>query len=145
MKKTLLISALLMGAVSLFGCEQNEPSKPVIVEKPAPAASPVVVQSSKSTARAGGVVYELHCAGCHAAGLGHAATMKLKLARSDGMSVLVERTDLTAAYINHIVRDGLLEMPPFRPTDINNDELDNLAQYIIDSGKAFKQQETSHE
>jgi mono/diheme cytochrome c family protein len=145
MKKRLITALIMAGTISLFGCEQAEPTKPVAVEKPAPVVSAPVVQAPKSTARAGRVIYDLHCAGCHAAGLGHAATMKLKLARAEGMSVLVQRTDLTSAYINHIVRDGLLEMPPFRPTDINDEELENLAQYMIEQGKAYKQQETNNE
>ena len=145
MKKRLITVLLLVSSISLFGCEQTEPSKPVAVEKPTPVVSTPLVQPTKSTARAGRVIYDLHCAGCHAAGLGHAATMKLKLARAEGMAVLVQRTDLTSAYINHVVRDGLLEMPPFRPTDINDEELENLSQYIIDSGKAYQQQEKNNE
>ncbi|MEO1888567.1 MAG: c-type cytochrome [Cycloclasticus sp.] len=150
MKKRLITVLLLVSTISLFGCEQNEPSKPVAVEKPTPVVSTPLVQPTKNTARAGRVIYELHCAGCHDAGLGHAATMKLKLARAEGMAVLVQRTDLTSAYINHVVRDGLLEMPPFRPTDINDEELENLSQYIIDSGtidngKAYQQQEKNNE
>ncbi len=128
MKRRLITALIIAGTVSLFGCEQTEPSKPVAVETPEPVVNVPVVQAPKSTARAGRVTYELHCAGCHAAGLGHAATMKLKLARAEGMAVLVQRTDLTRAYISHIVRDGLLEMPPFRPTDINDEELENLAK-----------------
>lgn len=145
MKKRLITALIIAGTISLFGCEQTEPSKPIVVEKPTPIVSAPVVQTPKSTARAGRVTYELHCAGCHAAGLGHAATMKLKLARAEDMAVLVQRTDLTSAYISHIVRDGLLEMPPFRPTDINDEELESLAQYMIEQGKAYKQQDTNNE
>jgi mono/diheme cytochrome c family protein len=142
-----MIAWLLVSTMGLLGCEQSEPNKPANIEKPvaAPVTKAPVKKVSTSTVRSGKVIYELHCAGCHAAGLGHAATMKLELARPEGMSVLVQRTDLTSAYIHHIVRDGLLEMPPFRPTDISDEELENLAQYMIKQGKAYNQQETSHE
>jgi mono/diheme cytochrome c family protein len=145
MKKPLLISIFLVSTISLLGCEQTDTSKPIAVETPSPVVSAPVVQAPKSSARSGRVIYDLHCAGCHAAGLGYAATMKLKLARAEGMAVLVQRTDLTSAYISHIVRDGLLEMPPFRPTDINDEELENLAQYMIEEGKAYKQQDINNE
>jgi mono/diheme cytochrome c family protein len=156
MKKHFIAAVILLAIAGLLGCHKDEPIKSASVEKAEavniekPITEPVITKppvkkASTSNARAGRVTYELHCAGCHAAGLGHAATMKLKLARAEGMSVLVQRTDLTSAYISYIVRDGLLEMPPFRPTDINDEELENLAQYMIEQGKAYQQQEANNE
>ena len=75
--------------------------------------------------------YDLLCAGCHNPGDGHAGTMKLKLVKGEENSVILARTDLSAEYIRFVVRDGLLEMAPFRPTDIDDGDLDSLAAYIL--------------
>ena len=170
MKRLFITFTILLIAASLLGCHEDKAAQPAsshkIVIEPVSndtAVIKTVAEPEKTVAivtetvpktdsttknigiRSGKVIYDLHCAGCHAAGLGHAATMKLELARAEGMAVLVQRTDLTNAYISHIVRDGLLEMPPFRPTDINDEELKNLAQYMIEQGKAYKQQDTNNE
>ena len=39
-----------------------------------------------------------------------------------------------AAYVKTIVRQGILLMPPFRPSEINDSELDALARYLSDKG-----------
>ncbi|PHR51743.1 cytochrome c [Cycloclasticus sp.] len=92
--------------------------------------------------RSGKVIFDLHCAGCHDSGNAYAATKQLALVRGEDLAVIRERTDLVPDYIKYIVRDGLLEMPPFRPTDINDKELDNLAAYIVDSAKAHANKES---
>ena len=82
----------------------------------------------------GKVVYESYCASCHDAGPGHAGTMRLAIRLGEEKSVLIEREDLTTAYVKTIVRQGILLMPPFRPSEINDSELDALARYLSDKG-----------
>ena len=144
-KYPLIFASLLF----LTACEQQatEPatSAEPIAEKIATVAPVAVAEPTSSyvpSNRSGKVIFELHCAGCHDPGAAHAATKQLALVRGKDLAVIKERTDLVPAYIKYIVRDGLLEMPPFRPTDINNTELDNLATYIVDSAKAHKTKET---
>ena len=43
---------------------------------------------------------------------------------------IVEPGDLPAEYIAHVVRNGLLGMPPLRPTDVTEAELERLVQYV---------------
>ena len=43
---------------------------------------------------------------------------------------LEKRTDLSAAYIEAVVRDGLRSMPFFRPTEVSDDDLDALVAYL---------------
>jgi hypothetical protein len=43
--------------------------------------------------------------------------------RGEARALLEKRTDLQAAYIAVVVRNGLLEMPPCRPTQISDAEL----------------------
>ena len=63
------------------------------------------------------------CAGCHDPGLGHPGTMMLGVKKGEELAVIMGREDLPAEYIKTIVRGGLLEMAPFRPTEISDDEL----------------------
>jgi mono/diheme cytochrome c family protein len=44
--------------------------------------------------------------------------------------VLEERTDLDPDYIRHVVRHGLVEMPPWRPTELDDSSLAQLVQYL---------------
>lgn len=78
----------------------------------------------------GRALFERHCAVCHAAGPGHAGTMRLTEARGADKAVLEERTDLDPAYIRIVVRQGLVEMPPWRRTEIDDAALHQIAAYL---------------
>lgn len=43
---------------------------------------------------------------------------------------LEKRTDLSAAYIEAVVRDGLRSMPFFRPTELSDDDLEAVVAYL---------------
>tara|TARA_R110001592_G_scaffold363372_2_gene686299 strand:- start:180224 stop:180397 length:174 start_codon:yes stop_codon:yes gene_type:complete len=45
------------------------------------------------------------------------------------------RDDLAPAYVVYIVRNGLLSMPHFRDTEISDDELRELAEYLANTNK----------
>jgi mono/diheme cytochrome c family protein len=81
-------------------------------------------------------VFERRCAECHAPGVGHPGTQQLGWTRGDSRAILEQRSDLTAAYISVIVRNGLVEMPAFRPTEINDTQLRQLADYLARPRKA---------
>jgi mono/diheme cytochrome c family protein len=87
---------------------------------------------------AGKRVFENRCAQCHAPGVGHPGTQQLGWTRGDNRAVLEQRSDLTAAYISVVVRNGLAEMPAFRPTEINPTELRQLAQYLTRPRKSTR-------
>lgn len=145
MNKHLLIVASLL---FLTACEQQATESETNLDSTTEKMSTVEAEAPvEPTAgytpsnRSGKVIFNLHCAGCHDPGNAHAATKQLALVRGKDFAVIRERKDLFPDYIKHVVRDGLLEMPPFRPTDINDKELDNLATYIIDSAKAYTPEE----
>jgi hypothetical protein len=48
---------------------------------------------------------------------------------------LEKRKDLSAGYIRSVVRNGLFEMPPFRPTEITDAQLTELANYLAKAAK----------
>ena len=139
MKKQLILA---LSVLALTACEQQT-NAPTVTETEATNKAPEVVVEAASTdyvpsSRTGKVIFDLHCAGCHKPGNAYAATKQLAIVRGKDLAVIRQRKDLVPVYIKHIVRDGLLEMPPFRPTDINTVELDNLANYIVESAKAYQ-------
>jgi mono/diheme cytochrome c family protein len=75
-------------------------------------------------------LFERHCAPCHAPGFGHPGTMQLERVRGKALAVLEERKDLLPAYIAAVVRNGLVEMPPYRPTEIDDAALNALVNYL---------------
>ena len=79
---------------------------------------------------AGKKVFDRYCAECHAAGVGHPGAQMLGWLKGDRQALLEQRTDLSAAYVSLVVRQGLLEMPPFRPSEIPDATLADLSAYL---------------
>jgi mono/diheme cytochrome c family protein len=75
-------------------------------------------------------VFDRYCAECHAPGFGHPGTMQLEQTRGRALSVLEARKDLIPAYVATVVRNGLSEMPPYRPAEIDDATLGALVQYL---------------
>jgi (+)-pinoresinol hydroxylase len=84
---------------------------------------------------AGKAIFDHNCAVCHAAGPGHPGTQRLAQARGADRAVLEQRTDLQPDYIRMIVRKGLVEMPPWRPVEIDDAALAQLVQYLTRARK----------
>ncbi|HUY18969.1 MAG TPA: cytochrome c [Candidatus Binataceae bacterium] len=93
------------------------------------AAAPAA--RAASAANRGRQIFDTRCVFCHGTGLGHPAWQMLALKRGKDKAEILGRPDLTPAYIKHVVRNGLIEMPPFRPSEISDSELDALANYVI--------------
>ena len=86
---------------------------------------------------AGKQLFARKCSECHAPGFGHPGTQQLGWTRGDKRALLEERTDLVPAYVAAIVRNGLFEMPAFRPTEITDEQLAQLGAYLAKpSGKS---------
>jgi mono/diheme cytochrome c family protein len=49
--------------------------------------------------------------------------------------LLEERTDLTAPVLKVFVRNGSFSMPPFRPTELTDAEIADIAAYLAVSSK----------
>ena len=78
----------------------------------------------------------LYCQGCHQPGPEAPGTRVLAAKQGWDKAPLKGRTDLDPTYVKHVVRHGLLEMAPLRPTDINDEELDRLIEYLRTPGEA---------
>lgn len=77
----------------------------------------------------GQALYVQYCSACHNRGREHPGTERLA-DRWPQHASLLDRKGLKAEYVRYIVRHGLYLMPPFRPSEINDEELKVLAVYL---------------
>ena len=78
----------------------------------------------------GKVLFDRWCAECHAPGHGHPGTQQLERLRGAKLAELESRPDLNATLIRHVVRRGQNAMPAYRPSEISDSGLDQIAQYL---------------
>ena len=78
----------------------------------------------------GRTLFEMHCIACHDRGSGHPGTMRLQERVGEEQAALLDRDNLPPEYIKLVVREGFKLMPPFRPSEITDRQLDELAAYI---------------
>ncbi len=100
------------------------------------SAATALAQKPADVAR-GKEVFEQYCKPCHGAGRGddgapmlpgtHALTLKY---RGQKPGLLEERTDLPADLLRALVRSGVASMPPFRKTEVTDEDLAAIAAYL---------------
>jgi mono/diheme cytochrome c family protein len=120
-----LAAAALLGLAGLTGTAMGAEDTTADA-----AVSPKADTTTPVGERSGEEVFVLFCRACHAPGPQHPATSKLAITKGADKSVILNRADLPAEYIMHVVRNGLLGMPPLRPTDVTEAELERLVQYV---------------
>jgi mono/diheme cytochrome c family protein len=96
-----------------------------------------------SSVQRGRAKFEHSCAPCHGAGLGDdgramlPGTDALRIKYQGALPALLEqRTDLNAEAIRTFVRRGTWSMPPFRPTEITESDIQDIAAYLRQSSGA---------
>ncbi|RLA09812.1 MAG: hypothetical protein DRQ60_05170 [Gammaproteobacteria bacterium] len=97
--------ALLLGSVALPGTAEERP-------------------------RSGEESWYLFCEGCHRPDAEGPGAVMLQRRYGDERMAIKGSTTLAPEYITHVVRNGLLEMAPLRPTDITDAELDLLIDFL---------------
>ena len=102
---------------------------------------PTVAQDADAVAR-GQAKFDYMCAPCHGPGIGDdgramlPGTDALRIKYQGSLpALLTERSDLNYESIRVFVRQGVFSMPPFRPTEITDDEIRDIAAYIADTSK----------
>ncbi len=103
-------------------------------------AVPAVAQDD--AVQRGQAKYEHTCAPCHGRGLGDdgrdalpgTAALEIKY-RGALPAVLEDRADLPYPVLRVFVRNGSWSMPPFRPTEVTDDELRDIAAYLAVSSQ----------
>lgn len=84
----------------------------------------------------GQALYVQHCGACHDRGPEHPGTARLA-DRWPQQASLLDRDALPVPFVRVIVRHGLNLMPPFRPGELSDKELQALAEYL-DAGPHAK-------
>jgi mono/diheme cytochrome c family protein len=99
-------------------------------------------QDAASVAR-GKAKFEHSCAPCHGTGVGDdgramlPGTDALRIKYQGSLPALLEqRTDLNAEAIRTFVRRGTWSMPPFRPTEVTERDIQDIASYLRQSSAA---------
>ena len=82
----------------------------------------------------GKALFELYCIGCHGAGPGNPGTQRLEERLSADQAPLLDRDNLQPDYVKLVVREGFKLMPPFRPSEITDEQLDLMTDYITGGG-----------
>ena len=118
MKTTPLRTGLLLALSLAAGCGDQPLGGRV---EQATAAAPV---------SEGQALFETYCLACHDAGLEHPGTMRLSERLGPERAPLLNRPELPPEYIKLVAREGFKLMPPFRPTELDDRQLDVLAAYI---------------
>jgi (+)-pinoresinol hydroxylase len=93
----------------------------------------------------GRVTYQYHCTPCHGPGPGDdgramlpgTAALTIKY-RGELPALLEERADLPAEVLRVFVRRGSWSMPPFRPTEVTDADIDDIAAYLAASARAAR-------
>jgi mono/diheme cytochrome c family protein len=101
--------------------------------------------AQQTAVQRGNAKFQHSCAPCHGAGVGDdghamlpgtdALRIKYKGAVPPVPALLEERTDLTAPVLKVFLRHGSFSMPPFRPTELTDTEIADIAAYIADKAK----------
>ena len=101
--------------------------------------SAIVTSSAIAADPAPGMAkFNQFCSECHASGFGHPGTQQLGWSRGQGLAVLEMRKDLSSAYVAMVVRNGLVEMPPFRPSEIDDAALSSIVRYLVSAKTSAK-------
>ena len=121
----LTMTALL----ALAGCGESSDSSHG--EGAAAESAPSAMEASLAE-MSGEALFGTHCARCHNPGDAgvYPGTQQLSLTRGEEKAVLLERDDITPAYVRQVVRHGIGAMATFRPSEISASELDALAVYV---------------
>jgi mono/diheme cytochrome c family protein len=89
--------------------------------------------------------FEHSCAPCHGDGIGDdgramlPGTDALRIKYQGALPALLEqRTDLNVEAIRTFVRRGTWSMPPFRPTEITERDIQDIAAYLRQSSGAAR-------
>lgn len=118
--------AILAVLLSLAGCGDNETAE---------TGEAMVGQVDTYMSNLDGkALFDLYCIGCHGAEPGNPGTMRLEERMSADQAPLLDRDNLDPEYLKLVVREGFKLMPPFRPSEITDAQLDLLTVYITGEG-----------
>lgn len=95
---------------------------------PLAMAAPAAVRSSEREVRSPQEVFASRCAYCHEAGGWGTRVLARRVPK--GQAELRQRDSLPPALTTLVVRRGIGAMPPFTPTELSDEELQALAEWL---------------
>jgi (+)-pinoresinol hydroxylase len=107
--------------------------------------TPALHAQDADAAERGRAIYQYHCTPCHGPGPGDdgramlpgTAALAIKY-RGELPALLEERADLPAEVLRVFVRRGSWSMPPIRPTEVTDADIDDIAAYLAASARAAR-------
>jgi len=144
---------ILAAAVLAGGAAQAAPSSKNAPRAPAPAALPsgyplhipvpvdgsqgVRMDVTETGAARGKAVFQKWCSTCHGPYpyLSGTAALTEKYKGTNVNPVLERRANIPAALIRSTVRNGIYVMPPFRKSEVSDEELDAVVGYLTKQKK----------
>ena len=75
--------------------------------------------------------YTARCVKCHGESGTGTVMLGRRLGKDKGM--LERRADLQSVFVRHVVRNGIVSMPPLTRVEVTNDELDAILRYLTRS------------
>jgi len=106
----------------------------------ATAAATAVGADAPGAVARGRMAFERNCVACHGPGihggrlLPGTASLQAKYHGKEP-APLEQRTDLPRAYVMFVIRHGDEGMPFFRPTEVSNQDLRDIAAYLSRNNK----------
>jgi mono/diheme cytochrome c family protein len=108
-------------------------------------AVPLYAQDRAAIDR-GNAKFQHSCAPCHGAGPGDDGrallpgtdALRIKYRGTATPAVLEQRSDLPYPVLRTFVRQGSMSMPPFRPTELTDEEIEDIAAYLAESSKSAR-------
>jgi len=101
---------------------------PPAAARPRPASTVDAILFGRSSAVEGERLFGQKCAFCHVGPSTGAMMLGRRLGKDK--AELPKRTDLAADYVKAVVRNGLVNMPPFTRVELTDAQLDRIAGYL---------------
>ncbi|WP_374420205.1 c-type cytochrome [Novosphingobium arvoryzae] len=130
------ISALTLSlalALALGACGKTEApaaKEGGAAKGPSPVAA---VMFGSGSSDQGEALFGRECAFCHVGKSTGALMLGRRLGKEN--ADLTKRTDLEADYVKAVVRNGLVNMPPFSRVELTDAEVDAIAVYLTRNSK----------
>lgn len=114
--------------LALAACGNNDAGASAAADVAAPAAATAATVAPAAPLD-GQALYKERCGMCHQT-IGMAVSILSRRPADESKGLLEERGDLSAAFINTVVRTGIMNMPRMSRGEVSDPELVSIATYL---------------